>query len=472
MEQNIVSQNRMATEKIGNLIWKMGIPMIISMVLQALYNVVDTAFVINMGSNGGNANLALGYSFPIQILMIAIGVGTGIGINSLLSRYLGQKKNDKASAVCGNGIFLALVIYLVFLIFGIFASKAFISFQANGNTEAIEIGTSYLTIVCTLSLGSVGYTVYERFLQASGKTLFSTIAQISGAVANIVLDYVFIYPLQMGVQGAAYATVIGQFISLFIAMAFHYLTNKEINPSPKFIKPDWLIIKGIYAIGFSAAIMQALLSLMMFSMTMILGLSSEYGSLLQGTFAIYYKIQQIALFAAFGLSNTLITIISFNYGLGNQERVKKTMTYGIIDSMIVALAITVLYEALANPLSELFGLASGGSTEIVASCAVAIRISAIGYVFMAVSVGIQGILQGLRLAWKPLIISLFRLIVLVLPFAYLFVMLPDPVNTVWWSFVIAEVLTSGVSVFFMFQEYRKKIKTMSDLKMETEKKPS
>lgn len=207
----------MAVQPLKKLFWKMGLPMIVSMVLQALYNVVDSIFVANMESVGAIANQALTLAFPVQIMMIAIGVGTGIGINACLSKSLGEKDSERVNKTAGNGIFLSLVIYAVFLLFGLFLSKWFISLFTKDET-VVEMGTTYLKICCCLSLGSIGYTVYERFLQATGKTMYSTIAQVSGAVCNIVLDYVFIFPLGMGVAGAAWATIIGQFVSLIVAM--------------------------------------------------------------------------------------------------------------------------------------------------------------------------------------------------------------------------------------------------------------
>ena len=215
-------KNKMAEAPMKKLLLKMGLPMIISMVLQALYNVIDSIFVANMGEQGAIANQALTLAFPIQILIIAIGVGTGIGLNALLSKSLGEKNQDKVNKVAGNGIFLSICIFIVFLLFGLFGSEWFISLFAGGNQEVISMGTIYLKICTCLSLGSIGYTVYERFLQATGKTMLSTISQISGAVTNIVLDYIFIFPLEMGVAGAAWATVIGQFVSLFINGLLHF----------------------------------------------------------------------------------------------------------------------------------------------------------------------------------------------------------------------------------------------------------
>lgn len=457
-------QNKMAIAPMNTLFWKMGLPMIISMVLQALYNVVDSIFVANMGKTGAIANQALTYAFPIQIMIIAIGVGTGVGLNALLSKSLGENNKDKVNKVAGNGIFLSLCIYFVFLLFGLFGSKWFISLFTNNN-EILTMGTSYLKICTCLSLGSIGYTVYERFLQATGKTMLSTISQISGALVNIALDYIFIYPLNMGVMGAAWATVIGQFVSLFVAMYFHYKKNKDINGSLKFIKPNLNIIRGIYSIGISAAIMQALLAVMMAGMNAILGLADANQTVLIGSFGIYYKIQQVALFSAFGLSNTIISILSFNYGMKDKKRIDDCIRYGIKDTIIVTLILSVLFELFAYPLSSLFGLAGGTTKEIIEVCTVALRISSIGFVFMGISIAIQGVLQSINYAVRPLIISLLRLVIFVFPIAYLFTLSDNVTNIVWWTFPIAEILTAVISIFILKNSYNKKIRDIKDNKV-------
>ena len=447
----------------GKLIWKMGLPMIISMVLQAVYNIVDTAFVINMGEEGVAGNLALTYAFPIQLIIIAIAVGTGVGINAVLSHSLGEKNKEKADKVVGNGIFLTLCFYCVFLLFGIFGSRPFIAMQANGDEQVIEMGTEYLTICCCLSIGAIGYGIFERFLQSTGKTLYSTIAQISGAVTNIVLDYVFIYPCKMGVAGAAWATVIGQILSLVVAMLFHYITNKEIGNNIGNIKPSGTVIKEIYHIGFSAVLMQGLLSVMMLGVNLILGTAKENSALLQGSFGIYYKIMQFALFACFGLSNTIISVLSFNYGMGEKKRSAASVKWGLIDTIIVALIITVLFESLAVPLANLFGMASGESGgEITETVVTAIRIASIGYVFMGFSIAVQGILQALRYAVSPLIISALRLVVFVLPIVWLFTLTGDPQLFIWLAFPITEILTAVFAVAVCIRAYKRKIKTMND----------
>lgn len=456
MEKN--EKNKMATFPMKKLFWKMGLPMIISMVLQALYNVVDSIFVTNMGEIGAIANQALTLAFPIQILIIAIGVGTGVGLNSLLSKSLGENNQEKVNKIAGNGIFLSICIYIIFLIFGLFGSRWFISLFAQGNVEVIEMGTTYLQICTCFSIGAIGFTVYERFLQATGRTMLSTIAQITGALVNIVLDYVFIFPMGMGVAGAAWATIIGQIVSLLMAMFFHYKYNHEINGNLKYIKPDFSLIKGIYSIGMSAAFMQGLLAVMMAGMNAILGLANTNTTVLVGSFGIYYKVQQIALFSAFGLSNTIISILSFNYGMKDKERIDDCIKYGIIDTIIVTFIITIAFEIFARPLSSLFGLAGESTTEIIDVCTTALRIASIGYIFMGVSVAIQGVLQSIRYALRPLIISLLRLVIFVFPIAYLFTKSSNVTSLVWWTFPIAEVITAIISLFILKDSYNRKIK--------------
>lgn len=364
-----MKENKMAVAPINKLFLKMGLPMIISMVLQALYNVVDSVFVANIHGDGAIANQALTYAFPIQILIIAIGVGTGVGINALLSKSLGEGDFDKVNKTAGCGIFLSLCIYLLFLLFGVFGSRWFISLFTN-DIKIINMGTSYLKICTCFSLGSIGYTVYERFLQSTGKTLLSTISQISGAVVNIVLDYVFIFPLDLGVAGAAIATIIGQFVSLFIAMFFHYTKNGEIDGNIK---------------------------------------------------------------------------------------------YGIIDTLVTTLIIAILFEVFAKPLSSLFALGSSTS-EIINVCTTSLRIASIGFIFMGFSISVQGILQSINYALRPLIISLLRLVIFVFPLVYVFTLSNDVLTLVWFAFPISELLTAIISMFILKSSYNTKIKCIREEK--------
>ena len=450
-----MEKNKMAVVPLKKLFWKMGLPMIISMVLQALYNVIDSIFITNMKSDGVIANQALTLAFPIQLLIIAIGVGTGVGINALLSKSLGEQNKDKVNKIAGTGIFLSICIYIIFLIFGLFGSESFIRLFAGNNQHVIAMGTIYLKICCCFSYGSIGFTVYERLLQSTGKTHFSTIAQISGALTNII-DYIFIYPMKMGVAGAALATIIGQFVSLFVAMYFHYFKNKEINGNLCYIKANFSLIKGIYLIGASAALMQGLLAVMMAGMNAILGLAQVDPVILIGSFGIYYKIQQIALFSAFGLSNTIISILSFNYGMKDRKRIDECIKYGIVDTIIVSLIITLLFELLAHPLSQLFGL-SGSTQEMINICSTALHIASLGFVFMGISVAIQGVLQSIGYAIRPLMIALLRLVIFCFPIAYCFTLTKSVTTLVWWTFPISELLTVIVSLILLKKSYNERI---------------
>jgi len=451
--------NKMAEKPVGKLIWQMGLPMIASMVLQAVYNVVDTAFVVNMGEGGLDGNLALTFAFPVQLLIIALGVGTGVGINVLLSKSLGQGDEDKVAKVVGNGVFLAVVIYAVFLLFGVFGARAFVAMQAKGNAVAEEMGTQYLSICCVCSFGAVGFTVYERFLQASGKTGLSTVAQIAGALTNIVLDYVFIYPLKMGVAGAAWATVIGQVVSLLAAMAFHYTRNKEVASRLADVKPNGKVVCEIYSVGFVAAVMQGLLSVMMLVVNLVLANAPQNAELLVGSFGIYYKIQQFALFACFGLSNTLISVVAFNYGAKNGTRVVSSVKWGLVDAVAVAAVVTCLFQIFAKPLASAFNV-GGGSADLSETCVRAVRVATIGYVFMGFSVAAQGVLQAFGYAVFPLVISALRLVVFIAPLAYLFSRAEDATQAFWWTFPLSEALTAVFSAVFLLSAYRKKIKPL------------
>lgn len=322
------------------------------------------------------------------------------------------------------------------------------------------MGGTYLQICSSLSLGAIGFAIYERFLQATGKTIHSTIAQIAGAVINIVFDYVFIFPFKMGVAGAAWATVFGQFVSLGVAMVLHYVKNNEINGNPKYIKPNKEIIKGIYSIGISAAVMQALLSVMMAGMNAILSSADADTVVLVGSFGIYYKIQQIALFSCFGLSNTIITLLSFNYGMKDKKRSLDCIKYGVLDTFIVTLIVTAIFEIAANPLSKLFALSGGSTKGLIPVCEKATRIASIGYVFMGFSVAVQGVLQALRYAFKPFFTALLRLVVFVFPVAYLFTLSSNVTSIVWLTFPIAEFLTAVVSFFMLKNVIKNKIETL------------
>lgn len=453
--------NKMAEMPVKKLLINMGIPMIISMMLQAVYNIVDSAFVANMATNGELALNALTLAFPVQMLMVAVGIGTGVGVNALLAKSLGQGDKDKASKTAGNGLFLMIVIYVVFLLFGLFGTEKYISSQTT-NSIIADMATDYLQICCCVSFGNILFALYEKMLQATGRSVYSTIAQISGAIVNIILDPIMIYGLcglpELGIKGAAYATVIGQIVSGLVGFIFHLKFNKEISNSLSYIKPSLKVIKSIYSIGLPAIVAQALMSVMTYLLNIIF---VKIGENVVTAYGLYYKIQQFILFAAFGLRDAITPVVSFNHGMRSKERVKDGVKYGLIYTLGIMAIGFIGLELCATPLASIFGLS--GDTK--ALCVSAIRIISISYVFAGANVAFQGIFQALDSGVESLVISVCRQFLFVIPVAYVFadMVISGKANTslVWVTFVIAEVLSALVSIIFMKNVNRKKIATMN-----------
>ena len=323
----MAESNKMKEMPVNKLMIRMGIPMILSMALQAVYNIVDSAFVGNMRVGSEEALNALTLVFPVQMLMVAVGIGTGVGTNALLARTLGQGNGKKAAKVAGNSLFLGVIIYVVCLLFGIFGVKAYISSQTV-DTEVLEMGVGYLRICCVISFGIIFFSLFEKLLQATGRSFYSTIGQVVGAVVNIILDPIMIYGIgpcpEMGVKGAAYATVIGQVASAVLLFIFHMKMNKEFEHGAKYMKPDGGIIKEIYAIGLPAIIAQALMSIMVYVMNLIL----KFNPSAQTAYGLFYKVQQFVLFLAFGLRDAITPIIAFAYGMRSKKRIQDGIKNG------------------------------------------------------------------------------------------------------------------------------------------------
>lgn len=461
MSKTMMKDNKMAVMPVNKLMLNMGIPMIISMMLQAVYNIVDSAFVANMEDTGEMALNALTLAFPVQMLMVAIGIGTGVGVNALLAKSMGQGDMEKASKTAGNGVFLMVVIYVIFLLFGLFGTKGYIASQTK-NSQIAQMATDYLKICCGWSFGILYFSLYEKVLQATGKSMYSTIAQITGAVVNIVLDPILIYGWlgcpQLGVKGAAYATIIGQIASALVGLVLHLKANKEIKNSLIFIKPSGKIIKGIYSIGFAAIIAQALMSVMTYLLNVIF---VRIGENVVTAYGLYYKIQQFILFAAFGLRDAITPIVSFNHGMGSRERVKDGIKYGLLYTLGIMLLGFVGLEVFAEPFAGIFGL-SGETKEL---CVSAMRVISISYMFAGANIAFQGIFQALDSGLESLVISACRQFLFVIPAAYLFAELAISGICgkwlVWMSFVIAEVLSVVVSIVFMTRVNAKKVISMS-----------
>ena len=452
--------NRLGTAPVKKLMLSMGIPMILSMMMQALYNIVDSAFVSNMAGNGEMALNALTLAFPVQMLMVAIGIGTGVGTNALMSKSLGQRNPEKASRVAGNAEFLGILITCVFILFGIFLVPAYVQSQST-NAEIVSMAIDYLRICCIISFGIVFFSIFEKVLQSTGLSTYSTIAQISGAVTNIILDPILIYGLlgfpELKVIGAAVATVIGQIVSFAVALIFHFKKNKEISNGLSYMKPSSSLIKEIYTIGLPAIIAQALMSVMTYGLNLILVSIDEAAVT---SYGLYYKIQQFLLFAAFGLRDAITPIVSFNHGMGSKQRINEGIRYGLLFTCIVMLAGTALLEIFAVPFSAVFGLS--GSTQDL--CISAMRIISISMVFAGANVAYQGVFQALDAGLPSLIVSVCRQTLFVLPVAYGFSLLARENNSmiwlVWMTFLIAEVLSLLISLFFMRRIRRDKINNL------------
>ena len=439
--------NKMREMPVRKLMVQMGIPMILSMALQAVYNIVDSAFVGNMKEGSEAALNALTLVFPVQMLMVAIGIGTGVGTNALLARILGQGDMKKAAKVAGNSLFLGVIIYFICLLFGIFGVKSYISSQTV-DAQVIAMGTSYLKICCVISFGIIFFSLFEKLLQATGRSLYSTIGQVVGAVVNIVLDPIMIYGIgpvpEMGVKGAAYATVIGQVASAILLFVFHMKLNKEFEHGVKYMKPDGRIIKEIYSIGLPAMIAQALMSIMVYVMNLILKFSPSA----QTAYGLFYKVQQFVLFLAFGLRDAITPIIAFAYGMGDKKRIKDGIKYGLIYTDALMIFGIIITEVFPGAFAALFN--AGQSRENFIG---AMRIISISFIFAGINVAYQGVYQALEGGIESLVISLLRQLVIILPLAGIFSIFvrngQADVSLIWWAFPITELIACAVGYVFL-----------------------
>ena len=459
-----VTMNKMGTGSVPKVMLSMGIPMILSMALQACYNIVDSMFVARIPDANGIINMgeyavnALTLAFPVQMLMVAFGIGTGVGVNALLAMRLGQKNKEMVAKVAGNGVALGLIIYIVFLIFGLTGVEAYISSQTK-DPIILEMGNSYLGICTILSFGIVMFSIYEKLLQSTGKTVYSTIAQVAGAITNIILDPIMIFGYfgcpQMGIEGAAYATVIGQVVSMLVAMFFHYSKNKEVASGCKYLRPDFTIIKEIYAVGLPAIIMQALMSFMTYGVNIIFGAVSAAAVTAYG---IFYKIQQFIFFAGFGLRDAITPLVSFNYGMGDKKRVKQGIFYGILYIEIIMFVGMIGLELFAKPLIGLFAM----SEETAKLCVLATRIIVAGFLFAGGNIAIQGVFQALGCGISSLVVSVLRLFIIVLPLAWAFSKCANATFMIWFAFPIAEAVALFVAVILMIHADKNIIQKMKE----------
>ena len=455
----MAESNKMKDMSVNKLMIQMGIPMIFSMALQAVYNIVDSAFVGNMKVGSESALNALTLVFPVQMLMVAIGIGTGVGTNALLARTLGQGNGKKAAKVAGNSLFLGVVIYAVCLLFGIFGVKAYISSQTV-DAEVLSMGVDYLRICCVISFGIIFFSLFEKLLQATGRSLYSTIGQVAGAVINIILDPIMIYGLgpvpEMGVKGAAYATVIGQVASAVLLLIFNMKLNKEFDHDVKYMKPEPSVIKEIYAIGLPAIIAQALMSIMVYAMNLIL----TFNPSAQTAYGLFYKVQQFVLFLAFGLRDAITPIIAFAYGMGSKKRINDGIRYGLLYTVVLMVFGIAITEIFPDAFATLFN--AGQSREYFIG---AMRIISISFLFAGINIAYQGIYQALDGGMESLVISLLRQLIVILPLAGIFSLLVRNqmagISLIWWAFPITEVIACVVGYVFLKKIKKTKVNLLS-----------
>ena len=454
----MAESNKMKDMPVNKLMVNMGIPMILSMALQAVYNIVDSAFVGNMKVGSEAALNSLTLVFPVQMLMVALGIGTGVGTNSLLARTLGQGDTKKAAKVAGNSLFLGAVIYAVCLLFGIAGVKAYISSQTT-DPEVITMGTDYLRICCVLSFGIVFFSLFEKLLQTTGRSIYSTIGQVTGAVINIILDPIMIYGIgpvpEMGVAGAAYATVIGQIASCILLLVFHIKLNREFEHGFRYMKPDGRIVREIYSIGLPAILAQALMSVMVYAMNLIL----KFNAAAQTAYGLFYKVQQFVLFLAFGLRDAITPIIAFAYGMKDRNRIRDGIKYGLMYTTALMILGTIITEIFPGAFATLFN--AGASREYFVG---AMRIISISFIFAGANVAYQGIYQALDGGIESLVISLIRQLVLILPLAVIFSSFVRKgqmgVSLIWWSFPITEIVACLVGHVLLKKIQKRKVEIL------------
>ena len=447
-----LQENKMGVMREGKLLVNMATPMMIAMLVQALYNVVDSIYVSRISES---AVTALSLAFPVQNLLIGFAVGIGVGVNALLSKSLGQRDQESANRTAGNGIVLSLLATVLFILFGIFFSKPYFAMQSTV-TETVEGGAVYISICCVFSLGIFVEVLGERLLQSTGRTFYTMITQGVGAIANIILDPIFIFGWfgipAMGIAGAAVATVIGQWIAAILAIIFNLKCNPEIRFGLKYLKLDRRFVVPILTVGVPSIVMNGIGSVMNFGMNQILQGFTETAT---GVFGIYFKLQSFFFMPLFGINNATISIIAYNYGAQKPSRITKTLKLACGAALSIMLVGVAVFQLLPDVLLGLFN----PSDEFLTMGRSALRTISLCFPFAAVCIALGASFQALGNGIYSTIISLARQLVVLLPAAYL-LSLAGNVNWVWWSFPIAELVSMTMTAFFFARIYRRKVKPM------------
>lgn len=460
MSNNQLPDNKMRTMPVGKLLFTMALPLAISMLVQAFYNIVDSFYVSKISVS---AVTALSLAFPIQNLQIGCATGVAVGMNSLLSKSLGESNRERANRAAGNGIVLMLVLVLVFMVFGAVGVKDYYAFQSD-NPETVNSGTAYTSICCLLTLGIFVEILGERLLQASGRTIYTLFTQGTGAILNIILDPLFIFgfaPLgipAMGIAGAAVATVIGQWVAAIMAVIFNLTKNDDVKFSLKYLIPEKYVVKKILTVGIPSMIMMAIGSVMNFCMNQIFLSFKDYGETAAAVFGVYFKLQSFFLMPLFGLNNASISIIAYNYGARQRTRITKTLKYALGTAMTIMLLGVATFQLFPH---ALMGIFSGDTTgaDFNRLGITALRIVSLHFPLAAVGIALSSSFQAMGNGIYATIVSLGRQLIALVPAAYL-LSLTGSVDAVWWSFPIAELVSMTLSLFFYCRIYRQKIKPM------------
>lgn len=435
----------MGTMPIGRLLFSMSAPIIISMIVQALYNIVDSIYVAQYDPNAGTSALTI--AFPMQSLMIAVSVGLAVGMNALISRSLGEKNYEKANVLAGQGFFLTFVGYLIFLVVGLFFIGPYVSIQAEAGSLLYTCSCDYLSVVCIFSIGVFVQVVTERLLQATGRSFYSMLIQLVGAIVNIVLDPIFIFGWfgvpEMGVKGAAIATVIGQCSAAVIGILFNILINKEIKLRIKNLIPKAKLLSEMLAIGIPSILMQAIGSVMTFTMNLIL---TGFSQAALNVFGVYFKLQSFVFMPVFGLNNGLVPIVSYNFGARHRDRVFSAMRLAVFAAVGYMLLGFLAFQLLPDALLGIFN----ASDDMLEIGRVALRIISISFIFAGFSMVSSSTCQALGKSIYSLIISVSRQLGVLLPVAYLLSLSGD-LALVWLAFPIAEVVCLVLCILFLIR---------------------
>ena len=450
-----VKENKMGVMPVNKLLINMSIPMMASMLVQALYNIVDSIFVSGIHED---ALTALNLCFPIQILVMAFGNGMATGVNALASRALGEKQPEKASKIAMNGIFLSFASAVLFFVFGILLVKPYFAVQNTDTMQIKEFGIQYLTINCCLSIALYMQIIFERLLQSTGKTFYSMITQCAGAITNIILDPILIFGLfgapKLGVRGAAIATVCGQLLAATLGIILNLTKNKEIKLNPKYLVPNIKIIGNIYSIGLPSIIMMAIGSLMNTGMNQIL---LGFSDTADAVFGAYYKLQSFFFMPVFGLNGSIVPIIGYNFGAGKRKRLLSAIKLGVVYAEVLMVSGMLVFELFPGLIIGIFH----PSDEMLRIGVIALRIIAIHFPIAALCIILGTAFQALNHGMYSMWVSIVRQLGALLPAAFL-LSLTGNVNLVWFAFPIAELVSLTITVIFYSKVYKKTILNIPD----------